>query len=198
MSYTTNTVAPTSIAILVTVTTLLTLGVSTIIVVFLSVDDGDDHNRNIDCNGKVNDVGELSPSSQNGSKSIHPNEQIVFEDDLNRFPWEPNSTKITGTYIPSSNDPRRPADHNDSTAFSSHPYSFPDPSTKGPIPYQQSGSTWSLQGRHQKQEGRQRTNDSDNNNAGAVTAKAVDQLEFLASMTFANGGIRAPNCPCCY
>ena len=24
-----------------------------------------------------------------------------------------------------------------------------------------------------------------------------DQLDFLASMTFANGGIRKPNCPCC-
>ena len=23
------------------------------------------------------------------------------------------------------------------------------------------------------------------------------QLDFLASMTFANGGIRAPSCPCC-
>lgn len=24
-----------------------------------------------------------------------------------------------------------------------------------------------------------------------------DQLEFLASMTFAGGGLRAPSCPCC-
>lgn len=25
-----------------------------------------------------------------------------------------------------------------------------------------------------------------------------DQLDFIAGMTFANGGIRPPNCPCCY
>jgi hypothetical protein len=30
------------------------------------------------------------------------------------------------------------------------------------------------------------------------TDDASKQLDFLASMTFANGGIRAPNCPCCY
>lgn len=24
-----------------------------------------------------------------------------------------------------------------------------------------------------------------------------NELEFLASMTFANGGLRAPSCPCC-
>ena len=30
------------------------------------------------------------------------------------------------------------------------------------------------------------------------SADASKQLDFLASMTFANGGIRPPNCPCCY
>ena len=28
-------------------------------------------------------------------------------------------------------------------------------------------------------------------------SEAVQQLEFLSNMTFANGGLRAPNCPCC-
>ena len=31
----------------------------------------------------------------------------------------------------------------------------------------------------------------------AVSTDENQQLEFLASMTFAGGGLRAPSCPCC-
>lgn len=39
-----------------------------------------------------------------------------------------------------------------------------------------------------------------NSSDGQETPKVKDHqkdLEFLASMTFANGGMRAPSCPCC-
>ncbi|MGK3747674.1 MAG: hypothetical protein ACI90V_014538, partial [Bacillariaceae sp.] len=28
--------------------------------------------------------------------------------------------------------------------------------------------------------------------------KEKEELNFLATMSFANGGMRSPNCPCCY
>ena len=40
-----------------------------------------------------------------------------------------------------------------------------------------------------------------NNNSNCViadTAYSQQQLHFLSQMTFANGGIRAPSCPCCF
>jgi hypothetical protein len=30
-----------------------------------------------------------------------------------------------------------------------------------------------------------------------ISRKETEQLQFLASMTFAGGGLRQPNCPCC-
>lgn len=36
-----------------------------------------------------------------------------------------------------------------------------------------------------------------NENSGESKDQQLQELQFLASMTFANGGIRAPSCPCC-
>jgi hypothetical protein len=37
-----------------------------------------------------------------------------------------------------------------------------------------------------------------NNNSKSFRATRDQKLDLLASMTFANGGLRAPSCPCCF
>ena len=41
-------------------------------------------------------------------------------------------------------------------------------------------------------------NNNNSNCVIAATAYSQQQLHFLSQMTFANGGIRAPSCPCCF
>ncbi|KAG7373803.1 hypothetical protein IV203_012898 [Nitzschia inconspicua] len=44
-----------------------------------------------------------------------------------------------------------------------------------------------------------KTPKKEHNKSIKSSSLSVDQqLDFLASMTFANGGVRPPNCPCCY
>lgn len=41
------------------------------------------------------------------------------------------------------------------------------------------------------------TTQFDNLDKTHIAREETEQLQFLASMTFAGGGLRAPSCPCC-
>jgi hypothetical protein len=95
-----------------------------------------------------------------------------MDDDDDSFPWqEQEEDNVDDKVVPFPWEPKPTREPSNKKKGAK--YAFRDPTTK-------SGIYPAGQKQHQNQQFDQQ-----------------QQLDFLSSMTFANGGLRAPNCPCC-